>query len=241
MWQNDASLFVGHGGAGTLTIVNGGTVRNGDSFVGHLSGADGVVTVQGSASRWLNDRNLAIGGNIGGTAGPARGRLRLEGGSVAADAIAVRSAGVLEIGSGSKLETSVLTFEGGTLRALGDIALSTDTFVGPAGMIVDSNGLDVTLRGILSGSGTFRKVGAGAVNLAGANTYVGDTRVEAGTLITDGSVASAVTVGAPATLGGSGTVNGNLINNGSVSPGAAAGKLTVNGDYTQSSSAVLKI
>ena len=46
-------------------------------------------------------------------------------------------------------------------------------------------GNTITLSGALSGSGGLTKVGAGTLELSGANSYTGDTTVNAGTLQLD--------------------------------------------------------
>ncbi len=58
MWTNLGSLFVGHGGTGTLTIVSGGQVSSEDASLGRESGSQGTATVTGSGSRWTNFDDL---------------------------------------------------------------------------------------------------------------------------------------------------------------------------------------
>ena len=74
---------------------------------------------------------------------------------------------------------------------------------------------------------------------------------------TSGRVAANVNVGTNAALGlfgringnvtnggffqGTGLVNGNVVNNGTVAPGASVGRLTINGNYTQSPGGTLRI
>src|SRR5262249_27221138 len=81
--------------------------------------------------------------------------------------------------------------------------------------------------------------------LNGENSYVGNTAVDAGSLIVDGSTASAQTfVNLSGLLGGGGTIGGNLTNSGVVSPGhspGSVGTLTVNGNYTQTANGTLRI
>lgn len=105
----------------------------------------------------------------------------------------------------------------------------------------------VTLTGTNTGSNTLAatitnaaanvgvtKTGVGKWLLTGANTYAGPTDVQAGTLLVNGvqTGAGAVTVANAGTLGGTGTLGGAVTSNGIVSPGVAAGTLTVNNNAT---------
>jgi autotransporter-associated beta strand protein len=79
------------------------------------------------------------------------------------------------------------------------------------------------------------KSGTGTLTLAGANTYTNTTTVNGGTLLVNGSIgAGAVTVAATARLGGNGVIKGAVTVqlNGTLSPGASIGKLTVSNSVT---------
>jgi autotransporter-associated beta strand protein len=87
--------------------------------------------------------------------------------------------------------------------------------------------VDATLSGVLAGGSGLTKTGTGTLLLPAANTYFGETTINAGTLLVNGSIDSyLVTVNAAATLGGSGTLAGSVTLNGTVSPGASVGTLT---------------
>ncbi|WP_168793112.1 autotransporter domain-containing protein [Paraburkholderia aromaticivorans] len=126
----------------------------------------------------------------------------------------------------------------GTLSGGGNVALGART-------LTSTSNADSTFSGVLSGTGGFTKVGSGALILNGINTYTGLTTVSAGTLevgdinTPTAQVAGSVLVGAAGTLRGHGTVLGNVTNDGTVRPGGSIGKLTVNGNYSQSSTATL--
>ena len=89
---------------------------------------------------------------------------------------------------------------------------------------IDTNGQIVTFAKPLQGTGsTLTKAGAGTLFLAAADTYTGNTVVNAGSLLVNGSLTSAVSIATGATLGGSGTVGDvtSLAGNaGTVSPGS---------------------
>ena len=102
----------------------------------------------------------------------------------------------------------------------------------------NTNGNNITLSGVLGGSGGLIKTGNGTLILSTAESYSGPTSVNGGTLQVDGSTAaaSAVAVNSGGTLAGTGVINGPVTANsgGTVSPGVAApgdlgtGSLTLN-------------
>ena len=54
---------------------------------------------------------------------------------------------------------------------------------------LDTNGLNATWSGVLSGTGAFTKIGNGTLTLSGANTYTGPTTITNGTLALAGGAA----------------------------------------------------
>ncbi|MBA0035684.1 autotransporter domain-containing protein [Pantoea sp. BIGb0393] len=76
----------------------------------------------------------------------------------------------------------------------------------------------------------------GVLQLTANNSYLGQTRVAANTLLIAGAIAGSASVSGSGTLGGSGVIGGNLLNQGSVNGG-----LQVQGDYQQGSNGALNI
>ena len=63
-WINSDGVNVGYGVncQGTLSVVNGGTVRSFNGSIGHESGATGTVTISGAGSLWSNSTaNVYVG------------------------------------------------------------------------------------------------------------------------------------------------------------------------------------
>jgi autotransporter-associated beta strand protein len=105
----------------------------------------------------------------------------------------VETASIIAEGAGST-GTSNVNFNGGTLKA----GLSSTTFMQglnnvrlqAGGVTVDTNGFDITIGQALAHDpalgvapdGGLKKTGAGNLTLSGANTYTGNTVIEAGTL-----------------------------------------------------------
>ena len=60
-WINTDELTIGNLGNGTLNISAGGSVRNGNSYLGGLSSSSGAVTISGAGSTWTNLGFIGIG------------------------------------------------------------------------------------------------------------------------------------------------------------------------------------
>jgi len=91
----------------------------------------------------------------------------------------------------------------------------------------------VNFSGVVDGAFPLTKSGTGTLILSAANTYTGDTFLNAGTLLVNNTFGSGtstgmVSVGPSAVLGGNGTIGGpvNASFAGSVGAGNGAGKLT---------------
>ena len=129
------------------------------------------------------------------------------------------------------LGTNNINIDGGTLKArqnnaafLADLA-TTNVFIKSNGAIIDSNSFNITigeplLTDVASTGGGLTKNGTGTLTLTGANTYTGETKVNAGKLIIPATTTSlaktTIASGASLTLSANATgiTTPELISNG---------------------------
>ncbi len=190
------------GSSGTYSLSAGGLLATPSEYIGY-SGSGSFTQSGGthSAGSLLLAQNAASAGTY-----------NLNGGSLAVSGLAQ--------GAGS----AAFNFGGGTLGAVApwtsSVNLNMSGIGGPG--TVDATGGNISLSGVLSGSGGLTKVGAGMLTVSGSNQYSGATTVSGGTLQIgpSGSIsaASAISVSNSSTLAVTASTNlpGNTI---TVNPG----------------------
>ena len=210
---DSGTLQVGDNAFGTVTgtIADAGTLAFTDAAalaVANTITGNGAVRQSGTGVTTLTGAN----GYTGGT---------------------VLAAGTLALGSANAIgATGSIGFTGGTLRSTAANATDYSSRFSTAAnqaYRIDTGGQTVTLAGNLTSTGgTFAKLGAGTLDLTGADTYTGPTTVGAGTLLVDGTAAnSAFEVKNGATLGGHGTLGAVTVDAGGfLSPGDSPGQIT---------------
>ena len=139
------------------------------------------------------------------------GETSISGGTITiTDAAALgATSGATTINTGGTLDLRDLTgvaepinLNGGTLSAsTGDSSITgAISLLGNSNSAIDVDGTSLTISSVISGTGSFDKTGAGTLVLEAANTYTGETTIDAGTLIlaAGASIAESerVTVGA---------------------------------------------
>jgi autotransporter-associated beta strand protein len=159
-------------GAGTLTltganIYSGGTTISAGSLVGTTSSLQGAMT---------NNAAVTFDQSTAGTyAGAMSG-----------------SGSFTKLGAGTVTLTGANTYSGGTTISAGTLVGTTSSLRGAmtnnAAVTFDQL-TDGTYAGVMSGSGSFTKLGTGTVTLSGSNTYSGGTWISGGTL-TAGNVSA---------------------------------------------------
>ena len=211
-------LQIGHNQATGVMTQSGGVVNvQNEVYIGNETDASSVGTYTLSGTASLNVGNELLVGRDNGT-----GTLNLNGGTVTTKKV--------EGGTGS----ATVNFNGGILRAResqGAFIANLDVAdVQSGGIHIDSNGFDLAISQVLTGTGGLTKSGAGRLTLSGSNAYAGATTVAAGSLFVDsGQGNGAVQVNAGGTLGGSGVIGGAATIDGVLSPGNSPGVLTVGG------------
>lgn len=260
----DASLT----GDGTLVQAGSGTT----TLSGNYSQTGGVIITGGHLAV---DSNARLGGGDlimdGGALTYAAAfndlrdiRLRAGGGGLDVGAFNVTYSGQV---SGN----SEFTKEGtGTLRFTSVLGSSL-LHVNAGGMIIGNSGTSGTLlgnadilsgatlaldrsdawsfSGILSGAGTFEKLGTGKLTLPGDSSgFTGTTAVTGGTLIVENKLGGDVSVAtgarlqsAPATLRDA-SIGGNVtVVGGTIAPGSSIGTLNIGGNFTPDAASTTEI
>ena len=168
----------------TFTTVAGGTVDTNSydvEFSGEVSGVGGL-TKTGAGVLTLSGTNTYSGGTT-------------------------INGGLVNFTTADNFGSGNITLDGGGLQwASGstvDISAKLEA-LGAGGATFDTNGNDVTLASVLSGTGGVTKSGTGVLTLSGTNTYSGGTALNVGTLLLDGGSAildtGAISVASGATL-----------------------------------------
>lgn len=238
-------------------IVNFDQAVNG-TYAGVMNGG-GVLTKTGTGTLTLTGANFYTGGSTV-TAGTLQGDTTSLQGAITNNAAvnfdqvangtytgAMSGAGAItKTGAGTLVLTGANVYTGGTTVTAGTLQGNTSSLQGNitnnAAVNFDQAATG-TYTGVMSGTGTFAKLGAGNLILTGANTHSGATTVNAGTLSVNGSIAnSAVIVNNGGTLGGTGTLGTtSILSGGVLAPGNSIGTLTVNGNLSFATGSVYRV
>ncbi len=214
---------------------NGGLVINGTVSLG-----SNALTVSGAANTITT-----ISGVIDGSGSLTKtnsGTLVLSGANTYTGATNI-SAGTLQLGATNVLSSStavtvgggpfggpsaVPTFDLNNFSAtVGSIAGTGSITLGSGALTTGANDTSTTFSGIVSGTGSVTKTGAGTFVLSGANTYTGATNINAGVLNIQSNTALGSAIGGTTVASGAALQLQGGITVGSPFTGAEA--LTLNG------------
>ena len=224
---NSASIAGVISGSGALKIVSMSKVTMTSMRDKELVGGAGTVTVMVPVITTIQLRQSAIPGTV-----VLAGTNTFEGGLVL-------ESGILEVAANTALgdASGDLTFDGGELRFASafNLASARGITLDSLGGRINTNGNDVQIAGVISGSGALSKSGQGRLELTGTNTYTGSTFVGGGVLASDlGNIldASNLITGSGGTIelsaSADGKHDGNIIGSG-VFRKAGSSDLTLKG------------
>jgi autotransporter-associated beta strand protein len=195
----------------TVNIANGGSITvNGTgsatiptSSIGGHAGDIADVNISGTMT-YGSGTNLAIGSTSGTTTVDINngGILNLNN---SARSVAIAASGTVTINSGGTMtsartwgaSTGNLVLAGGTFQATAAQTLASGLLISTtsANSTIDTNGNAVSISSGISGAGGLIKAGTNTLTLSGANTYTGNTTINAGglTLASTGSMLFRIT------------------------------------------------
>ena len=226
------------------------------TYAGILSGTGSLLKV-GSSTLTLTGANTYIGGTtvsggiLQGTTTSLQGNIQDNARVTFNQSTTGTYAGIIsgtgslfKLGTGTVILSGANTYSGGTTVSAGVLQGDTTSLqrnIANSANVTFDQTTDGTYSGVMSGSGSLTKIGAGTLSISAANTYTGVTTIDAGRLAVDGSLSSNVLVGPAGTLGGSGTIGGGVTNQGTVADGNSIGTLTVGGDFTQAAGSAMDV
>jgi autotransporter-associated beta strand protein len=259
--SGDITLIATSGSAGTLNgVVSGSskliklgpvqltlTAANtymGATVVGASNGVN-AGTLQLSGSGLISTAAATVFGGTLDLNGTSQSITTLELGGGASGSVAGVSIGAGELKLGGNVTYSAtndpngasISSSTGFLSLMGNRTFSVGNASATADLTVSAiiqNG-DATARSLT-------KDGVGTMVLSSANTYSGDTTVQAGALIVNGTLAAAsdVAVESGGTLKGSGSIGGSVYVSGTLAAGNSPGVLTVSGTTTLESGSIFE-
>jgi autotransporter-associated beta strand protein len=215
-----------------VTVLSGATLDLNDTTqtLGALTGGGDVLLGSGTLLAGASNASTTFAGAISGTGSFVKlgtGTMTLTGAANSYTGATTISSGVLQLAGSGRLPllTAVTVANGAVLdvnnttQTIGSLAGGGNVLLGAGALAAGGNNASTTFAGVLSGTGSFAKEGAGTLTLTGANSYTGSTLVLGGTLQFAGtgslSSLSPITVSSGATL----DLNGTTQNIGALSGG----------------------
>ena len=201
------------GGEGTMVTSTGGTWTTPATWTGGIPKLADDAVVTGNLSVETGHafaRRLNLGGSLNVSGGTVdvfdtaiANSMTISGGTVTAGQTLIATTGqtgALTVQAGATLQTgtiasaggsAALILNGGLLRTTGAPAVQVPTILGAAGGTIDTAGYSGVVSGVIAGSGSFTKLGAGDLRFSGVNSFTGPTLVSGGSLSASASTALA--------------------------------------------------
>jgi len=213
-------------GGGTLTITSPGGLGTGPVTIATAGSDTGTLQLALTGNNTINNSFTGLH-SITFSSSPTATIENVSGTNTITSALSIVSGG----GNGMVVQS-----DAGLLQLAGNISVSAT--LANRGLYLTGAGNGLVSGKVTDGADPFalQKNGAGIWTLSGANSYSGDTAVNAGTLLVNGAIAGgAVTVASGAALGGTGTIGGAVtVQSGGTffAPGAPYGTLTINNSFS---------
>jgi rhamnogalacturonan endolyase len=228
----------------TLTKTNSGTL-----IILTTNDYNGVTTIgQGT----VQVGNGIVSGALGNGLVVDNGRLLMQQpGDYALSNVVSGTGSLTQAGSGTLTLAGANTCGGETTISAGALQIGTGGAIGSGDVadgtaLIFNNAASNLVSGNISGGGSLTVLGGGLVVLTGNNSFSGGTSISNGTLLVkntfgSGTGSGAVTVFNGGTLAGGGNIAGSVsVRGGGVfSPGDGTDALTINGNFTADSGALL--
>jgi T5SS/PEP-CTERM-associated repeat protein/autotransporter-associated beta strand protein len=200
-------VHVGDYGTGTLNVEDGGQVVSTNCYLAYGMNSTGTATVRGSGSKWTTNF-LSLGGittGYGGTGTLDIGSETTPGGVVKAQTVVLGAGptgtGTCNLVKGGTLQagtilrgmgTANFNWDDGTIQNFDtstDLGIANTIVIQLTAMGTHTFNIDAGRAGAVhamlvdaTNDGSLTKTGLGRLGLTNANTYSGDTKIEAGTL-----------------------------------------------------------
>jgi len=195
-FNNNNSFVIADAGK-ALSLDNSGSGANVNVSAGTANAIQTAVALNDNVAVTVSaGKSLAISGAVGNSSAAktltvtGSGTLALSGNNSYGPAAAsgfgtmLSGGGILQVGNNNALGAGDVSIPlSGTLQAGAAVTLPNNIDIASgATAIMDNNGYDLALGGVISDSGALTKIGNGTLTLNGINTYSGNTTINAGVL-----------------------------------------------------------